>query len=202
MHAAVADRVFDPFYTTKEVGRGTGLGLATVQSLAHQAGGGIEVDSRPEGGTTFRIELPLVADDDAADAGSTDAAPAEVVRPSRTVLVVEDDEGIRRLVGRLLSGAGHRVLSAGAPSRALHLLRDRGYEIDVLVSDAIMPEMSGYELLEEARATRPGLPVLLVSGYVGNARGPREAPSGARLLRKPFSRDELLLAVEAVTQTG
>ncbi|MBM2618821.1 response regulator [Actinoplanes sp. LDG1-06] len=193
MEASVAARAFEPFFTTKGRGRGTGLGLATAYGVVTDAGGTISLDSTVGAGTTLRISLP----------------PAELVaRPSTLVrrrshggkvLVVEDEDGVRDIVGRILRRAGYEVVTAADPAEALRLCREENLTMDVLVTDIIMPGMSGTQLAAELRRSRPDLPVLFMSGYTsGPAPGGQELPADAPLLHKPFQTDHLLSAMHRV----
>ena len=163
MSAEVRQRVFEPFFTTKSRGRGTGLGLSTVFGIVKQAGGEIEVESEPGEGTTFHVLLPVVEAQDAAPVG--EQAPAEEIRGNETVLVAQDDEAVRGLPAELLAALGYTVLTASNGAAAARLVRDRGETIDLLLTDMVMPGQTGKDLAEEIRGTRPGLPVVFLSGY-------------------------------------
>ena len=195
MDAATVARVFEPFFTTKEPGRGTGLGLSQVYGFARQSGGAVAVDSAPGKGATLRIYLPLAraAPEPAADPPKAAAAPAQA---GRHVLLVEDDAGVGEMVEAMLTDLGHRVTRAPAAAPALKVLRRRG-RIDLMLTDLIMPGgMNGVELAHAAVALRPGLPVILTSGYTGEALGAAaEAPWP--LLPKPYSADALAAVIEA-----
>jgi CheY-like chemotaxis protein len=190
MSPEVAAHIFEPFYTTKPQGKGTGLGLATVYGIVTEAGGSINVFSELGVGTTFRIYLPLVT----GPAG----APVPVSRPAappqgagRTVLVVEDEVALARVVTRILTGAGYRVLVAGTGAEAYGLSADKG--CDVLLTDVIMPEMSGPRLADLVHERSPGLPVLYMSGYSNGLLGTtRVLDPDIPLLEKPFTAHDLL----------
>jgi len=198
MDAATQAHAFEPFFTTKALGKGTGLGLATVHSIIKQSGGWIEVASAKGRGTTFTFGLPR------AVAPST----AEKVRSSRsrggseTLLLVEDEDGVRELVRDMLEMAGYRVLEAAVPSQAEGLSRDFDGTIHLLLTDVVMPEMSGLELSHRLRDHRPDLPVMYMSGFpeptVGD--GGAEAP-GAHFISKPFDRQGLLRSVRRALDT-
>jgi PAS domain S-box-containing protein len=190
----VAARIFEPFFTTKEPGKGTGLGLATVYGIVQQSGGNIHMESLPGAGATFIIELP------ATDAPL--AAAPESARPKRRslrdskILVVEDDPDVRALITRILEGAGYRVSIAQDAEAALTLCRDVGTEISLLLTDVVMPGKNGKVLADEAKALRPGLRVLFMSGYSDEILGVRGIlASSVRLLDKPFTGATLLSAV-------
>ncbi|HEY6060180.1 MAG TPA: PAS domain S-box protein, partial [Gemmatimonadales bacterium] len=166
MTPEVKAHLFEPFFTTKEVGKGTGLGLATVYGIVHQSGGFITVDSEPDCGTRFVIFLP------AAEAPEQEPAPA-VAEPaaagSGTVLLVEDEAGVRRLAREVLSRYGYRVLEAGDGNEALRVAGAYEGPIDLLLTDVVMPGMSGAELAERFHALRPEAAVLYASGYADEA---------------------------------
>jgi CheY-like chemotaxis protein len=193
MSEAVRARAFEPFFTTKPFGEGTGLGLATTYGIVRQSGGAITVDSEPGAGTTFRIYLPQVAaidgpDDEAPEAGRTTQA-------ARTVLVVEDEESVRTLIARMLERMGYRVLQAPNGAAAVSLVGTRLWEVDLLLTDVVMPGMRGPELYEILRSTRPDLEVLFMSGYAEGVDGAGALPAGATLLAKPFAPGALEAAV-------
>ena len=193
---AVLPHIFEPFFTTKEPGRGTGLGLATVQGIVDQHGGWVEVRSRVGDGTTFRIHLPRVSGESAereSRLGGRQGAGHE------TILLVEDEEVVRALVRNLLVRSGYRVIDAATGPRALELWNSHGREIDLLVTDLIMPDgMSGSDLAERLRREQPALRVIFTSGYSPEVLGPSsELREGAHFLAKPFDLEELTIAVRA-----
>jgi nitrogen-specific signal transduction histidine kinase len=187
MDAPTRARAFDPFFTTKPLGKGTGLGLSTVYGIVTQCGGAIEVQSEPGAGATFRIYLPAAA----ATAG--EASPALVVAPpggTETILLVEDDASVRRLVERVLTASGYHVLVAADPVEALALSRERDGAIDLLLTDLVMPNMGGRALSDALRSERPGLKVLLMSGYADDDAA-RARPDDA-FIQKPLRSEQLL----------
>jgi PAS domain S-box-containing protein len=186
MSADVVSHAFEPFFTTKEVGKGTGLGLSQVYGFAKQSGGTARIESKAGIGTTVRLYMPraegqaVVAD----PAGS--AVLGEAPKGSGTILVVEDDEAVRDIVERMLAHLGYQTLLAGSGPEALVLLR-REPAIDVLFSDIIMPAgMNGIELARLARQMRPGLKVLLCSGYPGDEIKLRELKEEFAFIQKPY----------------
>jgi PAS domain S-box-containing protein len=194
MDAATRARIFEPFFTTKDVGKGTGLGLATVYGNVKQANGWVTVDSRPGAGSSFRVFLPRV-DGEAATAVSP--MPAEPrPRGSETILLVEDEAALRDLARRALESAGYTVLSCPDGQAALVASRHFSGPIDLVVTDLVMPLMNGRDLAVQLRGQRPGLPVLLMSGYsestLANLSGPLP---GEELLDKPFLPDDLIKKV-------
>lgn len=187
--------IFEPFYTTKAEGIGTGLGLSTVYGIVSQSGGAIEVAPLPAGGTRMTVLLPAAAGRPAEDEEETPVPPPPAV-PAETVLLVEDEEAVRELVRRVLESAGYEVLAASRPSEAQRLAAE--HDVDLLLTDVVMPEMSGYDLASRVRLTRPEAKTLFMSGYAHRALGDAtERPQG-ELLRKPFSPDALAAAVRAV----
>ena len=183
MDAATQAHIFEPFFTTKSVGKGTGLGLATVYGIVKQSGGDVICESVPAGGTTFTILLP------AADVPSGRVArqTPQLATGSGTVLLVEDQPIVRRLTRRFLEAAGYRVLDTGEPQAAFGLAQET--DIDLLVTDVVMPNMSGPDLARRIRTFKPSLPVLFMSGFAGHSA--LDEVSGAPFLRKPFTPGEL-----------
>ncbi|MBK8248514.1 MAG: response regulator [Gemmatimonadetes bacterium] len=194
MSAELLSRVFEPFFTTKGVGEGTGLGLSMVYGLVQQNGGHVELGSVPGRGTTARVYLPLETRPPAAAAEPT-LHPTVEARPSggsETVLLVEDEAIVRLLAVELLQRLGYRVLVAARPSEALPILADEAEEIDLLITDLVMPEMNGAELYQAAARARPGLRVMYMSGYAPDKilRETVQKP-GTFFLAKPFTMRQL-----------
>jgi CheY-like chemotaxis protein len=195
MDREVREHLFEPFFTTKGTGRGTGLGLATVYGIVKQNQGFIEVDSAPGRGSTFTIFLPRHAGTGAAP-GEDAAGVAGLARGMETVLLVEDEPDMLSLGRVMLSELGYRVLGAGSPERALALAERHAGELDLLVTDVVMPGMDGQELARRLRERIPGLPVLFISGYPDDVIARRGILSGeVRLLQKPFDLERLAGAV-------
>lgn len=186
MDGAVMAHLFEPFFTTKEKGRGTGLGLATVYGIVTQAGGYVAVYSEPGHGTTFRIYLPRVVDGgEEAVIGVDD--DAEYVG-TETILFVEDDEAVRRLGHRVLTARGYQVLIARDGQEAMRIVQSHAQPIDLLLSDVVMPRMSGRELADSLRQRRPHARVLFLSGYTETAIEHRGVlATGSAFLQKPFT---------------
>lgn len=193
-------KIFEPFFTTKESGKGTGLGLATVYGIVKQSGGNIWVYSEPGVGTTFKIYLPRV---DLKEALTEPAPVADFIGGSETILLVEDDNDIRELVAAMLKAGGYNVLVAESPSAALHAARNSSENIALLLTDIIMPEMSGVELCQRIRASRPAIRQLYMTGYPGSELGRRGLlESDAEILEKPFEEHDLLARVRSVLDRG
>ena len=194
MDPEVQGHIFEPFFTTKETGKGTGLGLSTVYGIVRQAGGWIDVYSEPGHGSAFRVYLPL------ADEAVVPAAPAPVRAPARrnaTILLVEDQAPVRMLAEDVLTEGGHKVLSAANGRAALEKAENYSGKIDLLITDVVMPEMNGPDLVDRLSRSRPGLAVLYISGYTDHAllhRGTLD--KGAALLEKPFLPESLLKKVD------
>ena len=193
MEAQVLTRVFEPFFTTKE--HGTGLGLSTSYGIIKQSGGSITVDSTPGVGTTFRISLPP-AETAAEERESQPERPA--ARGTETILLVEDEEGVRRVVETMLKRHGYSVLSSGSTAEALSVAQQHAGSIHLLITDLVLPGMSGRKMADHLTAQRPDMRVLYVSGY-GDPSGP---VTDAAFLQKPFSNEELALKVREVLLAG
>jgi CheY-like chemotaxis protein len=194
---ALQARIFDPFFTTKERGKGTGLGLSTVYGIVAQSGEQIRVDSAPGRGTTFRIYPPRVAGTDGErTAGEVGADQPVVPIGYETILLVEDEEDVRRLVPQVLRTSGYSVLTAGGGAEALEVASRHDGPIDLL-TDAVMPGLSGPDLAERLRAVRPATAVLFMSGYTDHPAVHQAATGGAGVgfLPKPFKPDVLARTV-------
>jgi len=190
MDGATKARLFEPFFTTKEPGRGTGLGLATVYGIVKQSGGYIWTYSELGHGTTFKIYLPRVAETPEAPESTT--SPPTPVRGSETLLVVEDQEEVRKLTKRVLEARGYTVLAARNGAEALEIVAQHPSKIHLMITDVVMPGMNGRELAQHARARRSYLKVLYVSGYTGEAvLQHRLLEPGVAFLQKPFTPDVL-----------
>ena len=197
MTADVLKRAFDPFYTTKPMGQGTGLGLSMVYGFARQSGGQASIVSEPERGTTVTILLPRYRGE-SASAAPGDAAPAAAsAAREETVLVVEDELIVRDLVVEVLSEMGLRVLQAVDGPSGLKVLEAPG-RIDLLVSDVGLPVMNGRQMADEGRNSRPDLPVLFITGYAENATLSGFLDSGMEMITKPFSVEALVSRVRAM----
>jgi signal transduction histidine kinase len=193
--------IFEPFFTTKEQGKGTGLGLSMVYGIVRQSGGNIWVYSEEGRGTTFKIYFPRIAAD--AEDYKRSAQMCDVPRGAETILLVEDAELVRNLARQVLESAGYRVLEAASAEAAIDLCeRSNGDRIDLLLTDVVMPGMSGNEMSRILLSKQPGMPVLYMSGYTDDAivqHGVLEA--GINFLQKPFTPGALALKVREVLDT-
>jgi two-component system, cell cycle sensor histidine kinase and response regulator CckA len=196
MDEATKARLFEPFFTTKEPGRGTGLGLSTVYGIVRQSGGHIWVYSEPGHGTTFKICLPVVAEEPDR-AGPVDGGGK--TRGAETVLLVEDAPRVREVVREILEMNGYAVLEARHGQEAIDLSQRHAGPIQLMVTDVVMPQMSGRELAQQLVRTRPDMRVLFMSGYTDTAivrHGVLEA--GTAFISKPFTPDALAAKVREV----
>ncbi|MGC9974357.1 MAG: PAS domain S-box protein, partial [Gaiellaceae bacterium] len=195
MASGTREHVFEPFFTTKEPGQGTGLGLAMVFGIVEQSGGAIAVDSEPGAGTTFRVYLPRSK----AAVARKRSRVEKLQTGAGTILVVEDDAAVRKLVAKILLEAGYRVLVTALPSEAISLANWEP-SIDVLVTDVVMPEMNGHELAQRLLALRPDLRVLYISGYTPDVvRAKGVVTDQESFLQKPFTAAVLTQAVRDLT---
>lgn len=190
MDEATLARIFEPFFTTKEFGQGTGLGLATVYGIIRQSLGFIEVGSQPGQGTTFRVYLPRTQGEVVAK--SSEVAEPAVSPGNETILLVEDEEAVLALCQRFLGKHGYTVLVASTPGMALELAASHPGPVHLLVTDMVMPEMNGMELIEKIGKFRPGIRSILMSGYTGDVLIQKELLVGkVNFLSKPFGDQEL-----------
>jgi two-component system cell cycle sensor histidine kinase/response regulator CckA len=213
--AKILDKIFEPFFSTKEVGKGTGLGLSTVYGIIKQTGGFVYVDSVEQQGATFRIFLPrhiASAQETAQELAAERAAAADLAatagEPGKRaasadltgegiILLVEDEEGLRQLNARGLASRGYTVLEAGNGVEAIEVLEKSSGQIDLVVSDVVMPEMDGPTLLRELRTRNPGLKIIFVSGYAEDAFQKHLPADGQfAFLAKPFTLKQLVNAVK------
>ncbi|MEV6349753.1 response regulator [Actinoplanes sp. NPDC051851] len=194
----VLERAMEPFFTTKPLGGGTGLGLATAYGIIRQASGDLVIESEPGAGTTVHIYLPATG----LPMPPASAPVTAEVRGGRTVLVADDEDGVREVAVRILRRAGYTVLSAANGQEALDLARRHPGAIDAVLSDVVMPHMNGPELAAALRDVRPETPVVYMSGYAEPLMtGPGVLDEGVTVVGKPFTRDELLAAVHASLTT-
>jgi hypothetical protein len=198
MDDATLSHIFEPFFSTKPAGHGTGLGLSTVYGIVKQHGGYIDVQSRPGHGTIFRIFLPIAeAAEGLAETAVSDHK--QLPHASSTILLVEDNLMVLEMVRDLLTGCGHTVLATDNPEEACSLARENSTAVKMLVSDVVMPRMNGPELYDRLRDIIPGLKVLFMSGYANNVtvhNGTLE--EGVNFIAKPFTSEELMRRVSSL----
>jgi CheY-like chemotaxis protein len=197
MNSETRARVFEPFFTTKEAGKGTGLGMAMVYGLMKQHNGYISLYSEPERGTTFRLYFPAVTPCTQASAAQPDT-PAPAGGRER-ILIVDDEDGIRRSAARVLRRSGYAVEEAADGQKALALLGRAENQFDLVLSDLVMPHMGGLALYEKLQARGNGTRVLLMSGYTAeDVRALKAAQPGLRFLHKPWTVTDLLRRVRGI----
>jgi two-component system, cell cycle sensor histidine kinase and response regulator CckA len=183
-------RIFEPFFTTKRSAKGTGLGLSTVYGIVEQSGGHITVESAPGQGSTFTIFLPSHAGPALAEAGEPD--PRALPRGHETLLLVEDEASVRSSARRLLERHGYTVIEARHGAEALRIMEEGGRQVDLVLTDLVMPEMGGREMVERLRARHPGIKVLFMSGYSERAVAQGGVmPPGTGFMEKPFTVEQL-----------
>jgi two-component system cell cycle sensor histidine kinase/response regulator CckA len=193
--------MFDPFFTTKELGKGTGLGLSTVYGIIKQSDGYIWADSEPGQGTTFKIYLPHA--EEVAETVAPDATYAPRPRGAETILLVEDEKGVRAMIRHFLKEEGYTVLEAGNSQEAFLHADQHKDAIHLLVTDVVMPGMNGRELAERMKSSRPDMKVLFVSGYTGDAIARHGVlGKGVNFLEKPFTAEGLTSKVREVLDTN
>jgi PAS domain S-box-containing protein len=200
MTREVAERAFDPFFTTKPSGQGTGLGLATVYGIVQQAGGRVQLYSEPGMGTTASVLFP--ATEDTALLTAQQSGPAQLGGEA-TILLVEDEDALREVVRRILAGAGYRVITAANGEEALAAAAEQSEQIDLLLTDVVMPQMHGPDLAEQIKRVRPSIKVMFMSGFaqpILDSGG--RLDTGVTLVEKPFSGPTLLAKVSQVLKRG
>jgi two-component system cell cycle sensor histidine kinase/response regulator CckA len=204
MAPETVERIFEPFFSTKEVGRGTGLGLSTVYGIVKQTGGYIFAESELGRGTVMRVYLPRYVE----VAGEAEPARAPVRREQPkdltgrgTVLLVEDEDAVRLFGSRALRNKGYKVVEAKSGEAALEVLANFGGTIDLMITDIVMPQMDGTQLIRHVREKRPDLKVICISGYAEESFRKRlDTVEGIHFLPKPFSLDQLAATVKEVMQ--
>jgi signal transduction histidine kinase/GAF domain-containing protein len=195
MDEATRQRIFEPFFTTKEVGKGTGLGLSIVYGLVKQHNGFVVAESAPGAGSTFRVYLPLLADESGVFEYS---ASAYLKSGDETVLLAEDEEDVRRVTKAMLEEFGYRVLEASDGEEAVRIFAEAADEVKLLILDVVMPRKGGREALEEIRRARPGIKALFMSGYAAEPVAAGVGGAGADFMAKPVSPGEFLRKVREV----
>jgi CheY-like chemotaxis protein len=197
MDAETQRHIFEPFFTTKELGRGTGLGLSTVYGIVKQSEGYIAVESSPGAGATFRIYLPRV-DQPAAEGDPGESGTRRV--GFETILLVEDEDVVRQLANRILVTSGYKVLLASRGDEAEKICIEYDGVIHLLITDVVMPGLSGHELVQKIAGKRPGMKVLYMSGYTEQGLQGTDIKSGIAFLEKPFTPAALQRRVREVLE--
>jgi CheY-like chemotaxis protein len=196
MDSETQSHIFEPFFTTKEAGKGTGLGLSMVYGIVKQSGGTVAATSKVGKGTTFRIYLPRTSEQpplsNAARPEASDAGTSTPRKRNETILLVEDEDAVLELIARILKTGGYQVLTASSGIPALELCRQYEGPIDLLITDVVMPQMSGQELSALVASLRPATRILFISGYTENViLSQGLLPPGTAFLQKPFTRATL-----------
>ena len=199
MDMATQVRIFEPFFTTKAIGRGTGLGLSVVYGIVRQCGGFITVSSELGHGTEFRIYLPAVLE---IPKPILQSEYGPVRGGSETILLVEDEPPLQQKICKALEHAGYQVLAAGDGDEGLRLALDDARQIHLLLTDVVMPNMSGPRLAEHLRTTRPDTKTLFMSGYPEIGDGSEALRPQPNFIAKPFSQEELLRRVREVLESN
>ena len=200
MDEATRSRIFEPFFTTKPVGRGTGLGLATVHGVVHQSGGFVTVESKPSSGSAFTVYLPRTSH---LEGTTSTVLPGTIIeRGSETILLVEDEDEVRAVARRVLTEAGYTVLEAANAAEAITAFDRAPTAVSMLVSDVVMPGLNGHELSQMLRLRAPRLRTLFVSGYSFDARGDSSAFDDESFLPKPYDPTELARRVRAILDSS
>jgi PAS domain S-box-containing protein len=189
-------RLFEPFFTTKTPGSGSGLGLATVYGTVKQSDGHVTVYSQPNCGTIFEIYLPRVRE------AAVEAPRKRLAKGSETILLVDDEEGVRKLVFAVLKSNGYDVMEASNGVSALATYEKNGHKVDMVLTDVVMPQMNGFELGKQLTERAPGIKILYMSGYRDNAIGGNAGETPRAFLHKPFTPDVLLSKVREVLDAG
>jgi CheY-like chemotaxis protein len=198
MEAETQSHIFEPFFTTKEVGKGTGLGLSTVYGIVKQSGGSIWVYSEVGQGTTFKIYLPRI--DAAVESEESATGLGAAPRGHETILLVEDEEMVRELSKEILESYGYVVISAPDGKEGLRICREFAGQIDLVITDVVMPRMSGRELAENIAVLRPHARVLYMSGFTDDAVVRHGVDDGMCFIQKPFSPEMLAFKAREVLE--
>lgn len=204
MSQEIMEKIFEPFFSTKELGKGTGLGLSMVYGIIKQTGGFIYPESELGKGTTFRLFLPRhIPVEEDQPAKTVVAAPVKDLTGNERILLVEDEESVRAFSARALAATGYEVLEAGSGEEALEVLEEVDGKVDLIISDVVMPEMDGPALLVHVRKRYPGLKVIFVSGYAEESvRRGLEDDRSVEFLPKPYSLDQINSKVKDVLSRG
>ena len=200
MDESTLERIFEPFFTTKEIGKGTGLGLSTVYGIIAQSGGGLDVESEVGKGTTFNIYLPRIEKE--IEPEDEDQVLDESLKGSETILLVEDEDMVRNLARQVLVESGYTVLDAGYGEKAFELCEAHDGPIHLLLTDVVMPQMSGREVAERLQSSYPEMKVLYMSGYTDDIIHQHAVlEKDVAFIPKPFIPNDLLRKVREVLDT-
>src|SRR6478672_295284 len=194
----VKARLFEPFFSTREFGQGTGLGLASMYGIVLQSGGGVSVQSEPGKGTTFQVFLPRVQPDAAGEPAVVPAKDIESLRGTETILLVEDHGPLLELAREFLSRLGYHLLPANLPLKALEISSHYTHKIDLLLTDVLMPGMNGPELAQQLKIQRPDMKVLFVSGFADRAFEEGDPSGPEAFMEKPYEFDELARKIREI----
>jgi PAS domain S-box-containing protein len=197
MDRETLERVFEPFFTTKSPGSGTGLGLSTVYGIARQSGGHVAVDSTPGKGSVFTLYFPRHV---AAEQPQRDGSTTETGRAGGRILLVDDEPGVRRIARRILERLGYEVVEAGGARDAIAAIDDAESDLQLVITDSVMAEMSGRELVDVLRRERPWLRAIIMSGYSDDDAGQPRLDTATRFLEKPFTGSALGTAVRELLE--
>jgi PAS domain S-box-containing protein len=200
MAPEVKARVFEPFFSTREFGQGTGLGLASMYGIVLQSSGGVSVQSEPGKGATFQVFLPRVQPDAPNEPPLAARKSIESLRGTETILLVEDHPPLLELAREFLSGLGYQLLTANLPLKALEISSRYKHQIDLLLTDVLMPGMNGRELAQKLRIQRPDMKVLYVSGFADRAFDEGHPSGPEAFMEKPFEFDELVRKIREMLQ--
>lgn len=198
MPPEVKARLFEPFFSTRELGQGTGLGLASMYGIVLQSGGGVSVHSEPEAGTTFQVFLPRVQPEETILPAVVDGKNIESLRGTETILLVEDHGPLLELACEFLSGLGYQLLATDLPLKALEISRRYTHKIHLLLTDVLMPGMNGHELAQKLRSHRPDMKVLYVSGFTDGAFENGDPSETGSFMAKPYEFDELARKIREI----
>lgn len=198
MKPEVKARLFEPFFSTREFGQGTGLGLASMYGIVLQSGGGVSVQSEPGKGTTFQVFLPRVQPDAPMELAVVPRKEIESLRGTETILLVEDHGPLLELASEFLQGLGYQLLTANLPPKALEISSHYTHKIDLLLTDVLMPGMNGRELAQQLRIQRPEMKVLYVSGFADRAFEEGDASGEEAFMEKPYEFDELARKIREI----
>jgi PAS domain S-box-containing protein len=198
MNPEVKARLFEPFFSTREFGQGTGLGLASMYGIVLQSGGGVSVHGEPGKGTTFQVFLPRVQPEEACEPTVVPGKDIESLRGTETILLVEDHGPLLELASEFLQGLGYQLLTANLPLKALEISSNYTHKIDLLLTDVLMPGMNGRELAQRLRIQRPDMKVLYVSGFADRTFEEGDPSGPESFMEKPYEFDELARRIREI----